>query len=117
MKQDIHGIVEEHSDSEFAEKVEHELQSRRKLYGTGTLKCENCPKSFLTKYEFDEHKRRAHRDESSRAVIMLEDRYPCAICNQDFTRLKDFKKHIYLSHTAIDVRSKYNRSLEGLVGN
>ena len=55
MKRDIHGIVEEPSDSEFAEKVEHELQSRRKLYGTGTLKCESCTKCFLTKWELNRH--------------------------------------------------------------
>ena len=117
MKQDIHGIVDEPSDTEFAEKVEHELQSRRKLYGTGTLKCERCSRCFLTKRELNNHELRAHRDEASRAVVRLEDKYPCAICNQVFSTLKTFKKHMYLSHSHIDIRAKYNRSLEGLVGN
>ena len=42
MKQVVHPLEDEHSDSEFAEKVELENQSRKKLYGTGTLACENC---------------------------------------------------------------------------
>ena len=117
MKQDIHGIVEEPSDTEFAEKVEHELQSRRKLYGTGTLKCESCPRCFLTKWELNMHKRRAHRDGANRTFVKLDDKFPCAICNQVFSTLKFFKKHIYLSHHAVDIRAKYNRSLEGIVGN
>ena len=39
MKKEIHDLEEEHSDSDFAEKVEKENEARKKLFGTGTLSC------------------------------------------------------------------------------
>ena len=55
MKQDIETLVEEHSDSDFAQIVEQQNVRRNMLYGTGDVACERCEKAFPTKWELNRH--------------------------------------------------------------
>ena len=64
MKREIHGLKEEHSDSDFAEKVEMENESRKRLFGTGTHNCHNCPRAFVTKWELNRHLKKCRPDAS-----------------------------------------------------
>ena len=48
MKAAVVDIDEEHSDEEFAEKVQREHDLRKRLYGEGTLECQRCHKPFET---------------------------------------------------------------------
>ena len=86
------------------------------LYGTGDVPCERCEKAFPTKWELNRHLKKCRPDASQWLRLKLKDHYPCNLCHQQFTTSRDFKKHIFLRHTDVDVRAKYNRSLDDVVG-
>jgi hypothetical protein len=46
-----------------------------------------------------------------------DDYYPCLMCGEEFESIRRFKQHVFLYHSDIEVKSKYNSSLEKLVGN
>jgi hypothetical protein len=45
-------------------------------------------------------------------MVKMKDKYPCGICKKETTTSKDFKKHLFHSHSDIEVRTKYNKTLE-----
>ena len=59
-KRAVHDLVDYQSDEEFAERVEKEVDKRRRLCGSGPLKCFHCPKAFQTKWELNRHIGDAH---------------------------------------------------------
>ena len=82
MKREIHHLEEEHTDSDFAEKVEKENESRKRLFGTGTHACKNCSRAFVTKWELNQHLKKCRPDASQYLHLKLGDQYPCNICHK-----------------------------------
>jgi hypothetical protein len=86
------------------------------LYGTGDVPCDRCNKAFPTKWELNRHKRDCRPDAAQYLRLKLKDHYPCRLCHQQFNKIREFKKHLFLRHTDVDVKAKYNRSLEDMIG-
>ena len=116
MKDHIQGLKEYESDDDLAEKAERVVQKRKKLFGSGPVKCQNCPRAFDTKWELNRHLRTCRPEGDGRRRVKLNQTYPCLLCNREYNSHEDFKKHHYLRHTISDIKSKYNRTLEQLVG-
>ena len=116
MKASVHNIDDEHSDEEFAQKVQQDLDSRKRIHGVGTLACEKCQKGFLTQWELNQHMRWCRLAEASRLVLQLNDKYPCSICDKEYDTVREFRRHCFLQHSESDIKKHYNRSLEKLMG-
>ena len=46
----------------------------------------------------------------------MDDQYSCNICFREHSTSYDFKRHLFLKHSDLEVRAKYNRTMEEMVG-
>ena len=49
-------------------------------------------------------------------MLNLNGEYPCILCTKKFNSILGFKKHLFLQHCMSDIKKRYNRSLEQLIG-
>ena len=46
----------------------------------------------------------------------VDDGSPCNVCDQVLGTKEEFKKHIFLNHDDMDVKAKYQRDIQSLIG-
>ena len=64
----------------------------------------------------NKHIDKCRKNDSSYVVVKVDDQYRCDICDQLFRSMFLFKRHVFVRHSDLEVRVKYKRSLENLIG-
>ena len=100
----------------FAEKVQGVLGKRERGLLSRSPKCCFCYKEFGTPFYLKRHIERKHQEVSKRQKLKEDDNFSCRICHFNSDQKEEHFRHIFLLHSDIEVRSKYNCSLEYLLG-
>ena len=88
------------------------ISKRKALYDGNPFECELCQKPFETEWEQKKHKFDCRLPEANRIIVKMDDKYSCSICFREHLNSYDFKKHLFLRHSDLEVRAKYNRTME-----
>ena len=79
-------------------------------------RCNLCDRDFHSDFYLKRHVEGVHKDQEKHNVLKVDDEYKCKMCGKCFADKNHFKKHIYLYHSDIEVKAKYNRTLEFFIG-
>ena len=82
----------------------------------GCFKCSACCRQYEGKWEAKRHEKRCRPSSSNRVCVKKDGAYPCEICEKRLTTLEQFKLHIWEAHSEVEVRGRYNRGLEDVIG-
>jgi hypothetical protein len=109
-------LDDDDSGSDFAEKV-YKLKNQKDIEADKrNLRCNCCKKQFLTPWELTKHEGRCHREDSSWVKVKNNDVFSCTICKKSHDTMDAFKTHLFFTHSDIEVKAKYNRPLEKMIG-
>jgi hypothetical protein len=67
-------------------------------------------------WQFRRHSSKCRKPNTNRVLVKQDGEYTCSICNKSMKTRNIFNRHIFEMHTDIDVRVKYNKTVETLIG-
>lgn len=104
------------SADEFAAEVEARSSQLEFLGHKSLLQCMTCDKGFETKKQLTRHEKDCGRTDTAWKVIKEGGAWPCKVCDQAFETPYLFKQHLFESHSDVEVRAVYQRSIQAIIG-
>jgi hypothetical protein len=103
-------------DSSFAERVSLAINDNFIKPKATIFTCSKCGVDQKLLRAFTQHARYCRLDTATRVRISNESDYRCNICFQKLEDLPKFKSHIFFEHNEMEVKSKYNLTIQRLIG-
>ena len=100
----------------FADKVKTFIKNKNLFTLVEVKQCQSCLLTFEDGWKLKRHLVRCRGSERHYTKLIVSGEYKCMICSNKYNNKDHLKSHIFITHSDIQVKSKYNRSIEKLLG-
>lgn len=100
----------------FADKTQLEVERLEVEQDSKPFKCDKCKHFFDHQWLLTRHQKACLREAAKWRRLKYGDSYTCLVCQEDFKNKEQLKSHLFNTHLDVEVHSKYNKSVEALIG-